>query len=104
MFTYRAIFSYLQTTLIETSCAYLDFKLDSSKTGFTEGEIKQEVNWVVSSKQVKIGSISVFDVGTNFLELSEDLCEEAGLSVNPEHGLAQFVDDGNTSVPEFLLI
>ena len=43
-------------------------------------------------------------MGPNTLQLSEDLGEEAGLGVDPQHGSAELVDDCDTSVPELLLV
>ena len=46
----------------------------------------------------------VLDVGSDLLELREDLREERGLGIDPEHGAAQLVDDVDAAVPEFVLV
>ena len=43
-------------------------------------------------------------MGPDTLQLGEDLGEEAGLGVDPQHGSAELVDDCDTSVPELLLV
>lgn len=49
-------------------------------------------------------SVPVLDVCPDILELREDLGEEGGLGVDPEHGLAQLVDDVDAAVPELVLV
>ena len=46
----------------------------------------------------------VLDVGSDILELREDLGEEGRFRVDPEHGAAQLVDDADTPVPELVLV
>ena len=49
-------------------------------------------------------SVPVLDVGAHVFELREDFGEERGLGVDPEHGLAQLVDDVDAAVPELVLV
>ena len=46
----------------------------------------------------------VLYVGTDVLQLGEDLREEAGLGIYPEHGAAEAVDDVDAAVPEAVLV
>ena len=49
-------------------------------------------------------SIPVLDVAAHLLELREDLGEEVGVRVDPEHGPAQPVDEVDAAVPEPVLV
>ena len=49
-------------------------------------------------------SIPVLDVRADLLELGEHLREEGGLCVDPQHGRAQLVDEGDAAVPEAVLV
>ena len=50
------------------------------------------------------GSGSVLYVGADIFQLSEDLGEEAGFCVDPQHGSAEAVDDVDAPVPEAILV
>lgn len=49
-------------------------------------------------------SSSVFYVGSDVFQLSEDFREEAGIWVDSQHGCAQLVDDVDASVPKSILV
>ena len=47
---------------------------------------------------------SIFDVSPDVFEFGKNLGEESGLGVDPEHGVAQLVDDVHAPVPEPVLV
>ena len=49
-------------------------------------------------------SVSVFNVGSHFFELGENLREESRFCVDSQHRSAQLVDDEDTPIPKSLLV
>ena len=68
------------------------------------GHFEQKLLTVQNISLPSHGSGSVLNVGSDIFQLGEDLGEEAGLGVDPEHGGAEAIDDVDAPVPEAILV
>ena len=67
-------------------------------------DTEQKILTIQNISPLPPGSGSVLYVGTDIFQLGEDLGEEAGFSIDSQHGRAEAIDDVDAPVPEAILV